>query len=214
VLERYAIDQIMDPAEWQQLNSTLAAITPAGLEDTQVVNIIIGDVRKAASAVVKEARKLDFSAHLLTAQLEGEAREVGRVVAALAKDAPAGTCLVLGGETTVTVRGAGKGGRNQELALAAGISIAGAENIVIASFATDGEDGPTDAAGALVTGETIPAAQKAGLDPHVYLHNNDSYTFFNALAQHTIQSHLLKPGRTGTNVNDIVLALKYAGQPS
>ncbi len=209
VLARYQIDQNMDPAEWQQLNVALATIAPVDLGDTQVVNLIIGDVRQAATAVVKQAQELGFSALLLTALLEGEAREVGRVVAALAKDAPAGTCLVLGGETTVTVRGEGKGGRNQELALAAGISIAGTKNITIASFATDGEDGPNDAAGALVTGETIPAARKAGIDPEAYLHNNDSYTFFTELAHHSSQPHLLKPGRTGTNVNDIVMALIY-----
>lgn len=208
VLERYKIDQALDSQEWQQVNAALAGITPAGLGDTQVVNLVIGDVRKTATAVVKKARELGFSAHLLTALLEGEAREVGRVIAALAKDAPAGTCLVLGGETTVTVRGQGKGGRNQELALAAAISIAGEEHIAIAAFATDGEDGPTDAAGALVTGRTIPAAQNAGLDPYVYLHNNDSYTFFTELAKQSEQSFLLKPGRTGTNVNDIVVVLK------
>jgi hydroxypyruvate reductase len=167
-------------------------------------NVIVGDVRQAAEAAAGAAAGLGFASQVLTAQLEGEAREVGRVAAALAKDAPPHSCLILGGETTVTLRGKGKGGRNQELALAAAIALDGTPNVILASFATDGDDGPTGAAGAVVTGDTAGLARARQLDPHDYLARNDSYTFFDQLGG------LLRPGPTGTNVNDLILILKYA----
>jgi len=135
--------------------------------------------------------------------LEGEAREVGKVAASLAKDAQPGTCLILGGETTVTVRGNGLGGRNQEVALSAAISVDSVENVVVASFATDGEDGPTTSAGAIATGSTIPDARNASLDPQQYLANNDSNTFFERVGG------LINTGSTGTNVNDLLIVLRY-----
>jgi hydroxypyruvate reductase len=111
--------------------------------------------------------------------------------------------LIVGGESTVTVRGTGKGGRNQEVALAAALTIAGHPDLVIATFATDGVDGPTDAAGAIVTGDTVARARGLGLDPHAYLENNDAYTFFAALGD------LVITGPTGTNVNDLTFGLAY-----
>lgn len=107
-------------------------------------------------------------------------------------------CLIAGGESTVTIRGNGKGGRNQELALAAVDSLAGLEDILLLSLATDGDDGPTDAAGAVVTGQTQARAKAAGLDADKYLARNDSYAYFNSLGD------LLKPGYSGTNVNDLI----------
>jgi glycerate 2-kinase len=154
-------------------------------------------------ASVTEAKSLGFNCHLLTAQLEGEAKEVGRFVAALAKDAQPETCLVLGGETTVTLRGRGIGGRNQELALAAAIALDGYSNVAIASFATDGDDGPTDAAGAIATGETVNSARLNKLDPIDHLDRNDSFRLFEAVDQ------LIVTGPTGTNVNDLVFILRY-----
>ena len=115
-----------------------------------------------------------------------------------------------GGETTVTLRGSGRGGRNQELALAAVEGLAGLDNAVLVALATDGGDGPTDpeglpdAAGAVVTGETLARARAAGLDPTEYLQNNDSYTFFSQLGDQ------LKPGPTRTNVNDLVLLVCWS----
>jgi len=142
---------------------------------------------------------------LLTTFLEGEAREVAKAVAALGKEvafrgvpiAPP-ACLILGGETTVTVKGKGKGGRNQELALAAAIALEGWENVTVVTLATDGTDGPTDAAGAIVDGTTTRKAAERGLFPLAYLQDNDSYTFFQALGD------LLVTGPTNTNVNDLV----------
>jgi hydroxypyruvate reductase len=111
--------------------------------------------------------------------------------------------LIVGGESTVTVHGTGSGGRNQEVALAAALTMAGLKNIAIATFATDGVDGPTDAAGAMVTGDTVSRARALGLDPHQYLENNDAYSFFAALGD------LVLTGPTGTNVNDLFFGLVY-----
>ena len=112
--------------------------------------------------------------------------------------------MVAGGETTVTVRGQGAGGRNQELALSALLNLKGSEDCVIASFSTDGVDGPTDAAGAIVDCSSLKRARQLGLDPEKYLKNNDSYNFFLKLGD------LIFTNATGTNVNDIsvIVALK------
>jgi hydroxypyruvate reductase len=169
---------------------------------------VVASVVDAAEAARLAAQRLGYGALLLTTSLEGEAREVGRVVAALAREealrggpVPRPACLLFGGETTVTVRGSGRGGRNQELALAAALAVEGLDGVLVASFATDGSDGPTDAAGAFADGQTAPRARSLGLDPEGYLAANDSYTFFNTLGD------LLRTGPTGTNVNDLVLVL-------
>ncbi len=133
----------------------------------QVTNTIIGSNRLAAQAAVKSAQSAGLNASLLSTFIEGEAREVGRVMAGLAKglirdEGPVKrpACLVAGGETTVTLRGDGKGGRNQEMALAAAIALAGWPNSLIVCLGTDGTDGPTDAAGALADGTTISRAEE------------------------------------------------------
>jgi hydroxypyruvate reductase len=108
-------------------------------------------------------------------------------------------CLISGGETTVTIRGTGKGGRNQELALGATKSLSGSDQLILASLATDGGDGSTDAAGAVTTHETYSRGLAMGLDPHDYLRMNDSYHYFELLGD------LIKTGPTLTNVNDIVV---------
>ncbi|MCB9432105.1 MAG: hypothetical protein H6668_08990, partial [Ardenticatenaceae bacterium] len=124
-----------------------------------------------------------------------------------------GCCRILGGETTVTLRGKGIGGRNQEVALAAAIALAGKPRTVLASVATDGDDGPTGAAGAVVTGETAVFARQNQLNPVAFLDNNDSYTFFNRFDSHHLSGHpaqtLIKTGQTGTNVNDLIIILTY-----
>jgi glycerate 2-kinase len=182
----------------------------------RVQNVVVGNNRLAASAAAQKARELGFDTMLLSTFIEGEAREVAKVVAGLAKGlmraetiAPTGkpvkkpACLIMGGETTVTLRGPGRGGRNQELALSAALSVAGWEGVLIASLATDGTDGPTDAAGAFADGDTVDRAARLGLDAQAFLNRNDSYHFFEKL------DDLLKPGATKTNVNDLILAFVY-----
>ncbi len=176
----------------------------------RVHNLIIGSNRMAAEGALREARARGFNAMLLSTFVEGEAREVARVAAALAKElihhdrpVPRPACLVWGGETTVTVRGWGKGGRNQELALAAALSMEGLPGVLLVALGTDGTDGPTDAAGAVATGETVARAQGLGLDPYVHLANNDAYPFFDALGD------LIRTGPTGTNVNDLLLLFAF-----
>jgi glycerate 2-kinase len=174
----------------------------------RVQHVVVGSNRLAALAAVGRARQLGFNALLLSTYVEGEAREVARVAAALAKSVrahgdplPPPACLVWGGETTVTIRGEGRGGRNQELALAAALALDGWPGVLVMALATDGTDGPTDAAGAVVTGETVARAQALGLNPRAALEANDSYPFFDALGD------LIRTGPTGTNVNDLLFAL-------
>jgi len=173
-----------------------------------VYNLIVGSNEIAARAALNRAQELGFNTQLLSTYVEGEAREVAKVLAAVAKEMaksgqpiPRPACLVVGGETTVTVTGEGKGGRNQEMALAAALALEGWEEVMVVTLATDGTDGPTDAAGAVATGETIAWAKELGLDPEEYLANNDSYHFFEALGD------LLLTGPTNTNVNDLTFVI-------
>jgi len=204
ILERYGVSGQLTAVDWARIKRHLAQLSargPADLED--VNNTVIGDVRSAARGAAATATKLGFQAHILTAHLEGEAREVGRVAGALAKDAAPSTCLILGGETTVTLKGDGIGGRNLEVALAAAMAIDGWPDRVVVTLATDGDDGPTGAAGATVTGETLSHARRLGLDAAQYLDDNDSYPFLKATGS------LLITGQTGTNVNDLLFILRY-----
>ena len=172
----------------------------------RVQTVIIGSNAQAAQAAEATARQLKFNTLLLSTQVQGEAREVAKVAAAIAKEIalynrpiPKPACLILGGETTVTLKGNGLGGRNQEMALACALAIDGLPNTLIAALGTDGTDGPTDAAGAIATGETVGRAKAIGLDAQAYLANNDAYHFFQALGD------LIITGPTGTNVNDLAL---------
>jgi len=170
-----------------------------------VENIIIGSNRIALTAAKQKAEEFGFGAEIISSELQGEARETGKWLAEKAKDfkesmkqgSKTSRCLISGGETTVTVKGKGLGGRNMELALAFAIGIDGIDGITLLSAGTDGTDGPTDAAGAIVDGKTVETARTAGLDPEVYLNNNDSYTFFKKI------DDLLITGPTGTNVMDV-----------
>ena len=176
----------------------------------KVENKIIGNNYLAAKAAVLQAKKHGFHTILLTTSLQGEASIAGKMIAAVARQIattgdpiPRPACIIIGGETTVTIRGNGKGGRNQELALSTVNEITGFQNTMLITLATDGEDGPTDAAGAVVTGETYERAISSGLNPTDFLLRNDSYEFFNPLKD------LLKPGSTGTNVNDLIFLMLY-----
>ena len=177
---------------------------------SSVQNVIIGNNLQAAQAALAQARQAGINTLLLTSSMQGEARQAGQFLAAIARQVAASgepvarpACIIAGGETTVTLRGAGKGGRNQELALGAVKGLAGLQNVVLVSLATDGGDGPTDAAGAVVTGQTLERARQAGLDPEASLANNDSYRFFDTLGD------LLRPGPTQTNVNDLAFIFAF-----
>ena len=165
---------------------------------------IIGSGSIAAEAALGEAERLGYHTLLLTTTLEGEAREVGKLLASLAREevkrglpVPYPALIMAAGETTVTVRGEGKGGRNQELALSAALGIEGVPHVVISSLGTDGRDGPTDAAGGMVDGGTVGRMQERGIDPQEYLDRNDAYR---ALEQ---AGDLILTGPTGTNVADL-----------
>jgi glycerate 2-kinase len=215
VLETYGLVEAVPRSIVERLRAGLAGQVPETPKPGEalferVQNVIIGSNALAAQAAVGRARELGFAALVLSTYVEGEAREVARVAAALAKDLarhgrplrpPA--CLVLGGETTVTLRGSGRGGRNQELALAAAIALDGWPDVLIATLATDGNDGPTDAAGAIATGETSAQGRALGLEARAYLANNDSYTYFDRLGG------LIRTGPTNTNVNDLLFVLAY-----
>jgi hydroxypyruvate reductase len=170
---------------------------------------IIGSNRMAAEAARDRAASLGFRASLLEMTLSGEARVMGDRLGQAAgelHDSP-GTelpaCFVVGGETTVTVRGDGRGGRNTELALAAAMALDGKPRVALLSFATDGVDGASDDAGAVVTGDTLPRARALGLSAQDALARNDSATFFEKLGD------AVRTGPTGTNVNDLVIVLAY-----
>jgi hydroxypyruvate reductase len=215
VLERYElIDRVpaMVVARLQAGMRGAVAETPGAGDPifARVQNVLIGSNAQAAAAALEAARAEGFHPLLLTTFAQGEARVVGRLLAAVAcelvasgQPVPRPACVVLGGETTVTLRGQGRGGRNQELALAAVRDMAGLADVALITLATDGGDGPTDAAGAVVTGETLARATEQQLDPDAYLANNDAYAFFAALGD------LLQPGPTNTNVNDLAFVLAF-----
>lgn len=171
-------------------------------------NFIVGSNYIALQAIKEKAKDLGYNAIILSSAIEGEAKEVAKVLCAVAKETvksgnpvspPA--CIICGGETTVTVSGNGLGGRNQELCLSAAILLEGENNIVLMSAGTDGTDGPTDAAGAIVDGTTVVRARKLGLNPQEYLKNNDSYNFLNKVGD------LYITGPTNTNVMDVQIVL-------
>jgi hydroxypyruvate reductase len=175
-------------------------------------NILIGTNHHALLACAEEAKKLGCRTEILTSVLTGEARETAHFFAAIGRDACAWRdrkelplCVIAGGETTVTLKGDGLGGRNQEMSLSLlnnlGRSPKNADRIFFLSAGTDGNDGPTDAAGAFATLEIYRRAKEMGLDPEKYITASDSYHFFEKTGG------LLKTGPTGTNVCDIQLLL-------
>jgi glycerate 2-kinase len=226
VIEKYHLRDNLPSTVIRYLeDSRVTSVTPSVV--SSVDNRLIASNRLAGEAAAVAARVLGFEAAFIADDWQGEARDVGVRFAELVTSPPTPgpspfsrrdvsgeggrvvqpgrgmRCYIVGGETTVTVRGAGKGGRNQEAALAAAFVIEGRPNVVISTFATDGVDGPTDAAGATVTGDTLARARALGLDPQKYLDDNDSYSFFSALGD------LVTTGPTGTNVNDLMFELVY-----
>ncbi len=169
--------------------------------------LVVADNAIAAEAARAEAERQGYHSAILSTFVEGEAREVAKMAVALAREvqahqrpAPAPACLILGGETTVTLgQNPGQGGRNQELALAAAVALAGQPGITVVSLATDGSDGPTDAAGGIVDGDTVRRGVTLGLDARRALGAHDAYPFLAATGA------LLHTGPTRTNVNDLIL---------
>ena len=184
--------------------------TPAG-DDTvfeRTRNLICAGINDALGAVADKARQSGYRTLLLSSTITGEAREIARMHAAIARECLASgqparppACILSGGETTVTIRGNGRGGRNQEFCLAVVKEIAGLNDIVVLSGGTDGTDGPTDAAGGVVDSGTLERAQRLGLNPDRYLADNNAYAFLKPL------EGLLMTGPTNTNVMDLRIML-------
>ena len=214
---------LQDGGVWDEVASTIRERLEGGLagdipenpkEDDalfeRVNNVIVASNDVAALAAVRKAETFGFNTLLLSTYVEGEAREVAKVFAGLAKelvhyDRPLArpACLIAGGETTVHIQGSGKGGRNQEMALASAIALDGWPDVMVVCLATDGTDGPTDAAGALATGRTVAEGLEKGLDAGKFLADNDSYHFFEAIGD------LLLTGPTNTNVNDLIFVFAF-----
>jgi hydroxypyruvate reductase len=170
--------------------------------------LIVGSNRLAVDAAADRARELGYRTLVLSTSIEGETRDVARMHAAILREIhEAGrpvarpACVLSGGETTVTLKGAGLGGRNQEFALAAAIEIAGMPGVCVLSGGTDGTDGPTDAAGAIATGHSMPRGLDLDMSASDHLARNDSYHYFEALGD------LIKTGPTRTNVMDVRVLL-------
>jgi hydroxypyruvate reductase len=213
VVEKYGLASKLPAAVRDRLRQGVAGSIP----DTpkpgdplfrQTRNVIVGSNRLAVDAAAARAKALGYKPLVLSTTIEGETRDVALMHAAIAREAlesgrPAKPplCLISGGETTVTLRGSGLGGRNQEFALAAALALEGLPGILAFSAGTDGTDGPTDAAGAQADGSTVARAAALGLDARAFLANHDSYHFFQPLGD------LILTGPTGTNVMDVRLLL-------
>jgi glycerate 2-kinase len=209
ILDKYALrarvpDSVRERIEQGMRGELPETPKPADPIFRRVRNTVVGSNRLALAASRRRARELGFRSLVLTSEIQGEARQVARVHAAMARELVQSgqplkppVCIISGGETTVTLKGTGLGGRNQEFTLAAAIDIAGLPDTVILSAGTDGSDGPTDAAGAIADGDTL----QRGPDARNFLDNNDSYHYFAALGD------LIKTGPTLTNVMDVQLVL-------
>jgi len=200
ILKRYGIE--ID----ENIKSALSEETPKRLRNVETH--VVGSVRIACEKAAEVARKLGYNAIVLTTSLNCEAKEAGKFLASLVREEVfynrpirKPCAIIMGGETTVHVIGTGKGGRNQELALSASRGIRGLANVVVASVGTDGTDGPTDAAGGIVDGRTYDILKDMNIDVEETLKNNDSYSALR------LCDGLVITGPTGTNVNDLILAL-------
>ena len=200
VVSKYGLD--IDKNIMEKLKTE----TPKAI--TNVETVITGSVKTLISAAESSAQKLGYTPYILTSALNCEAKEAGRFLASIANDTLRGDnsfkrpcAIIAGGETVVTVTGAGKGGRNQEMALSFAGSVSAGASVLFFSLGSDGTDGPTDAAGGIVTGETSILLKEEGLTVSTVLKNNDSY---NALDK---VDALIKTGPTGTNVNDVSVIL-------
>jgi glycerate 2-kinase len=213
VLDEYGVRSLVPVAVAEHLDAGARGVFPdtpkAGDRCFATTHTrVIANAQVALDAAARAAEAMGLPALILSSSLEGEARHVAQVWASIARQirlyaqplAPP-CCILAGGETTVTVRGDGVGGRNSEFALAAALALDEMEGIVVASLATDGGDGPTDAAGAILTSAVLRTARRAGCDPAASLAHNDAYTVLKRVGG------LYRPGPTGTNVNDLMIAV-------
>ena len=217
VLSKYGIASRVPLSVLEHLRAGAAGAKPETPKPgdpvfAKVRNLVIANNAASVEACARQARALGYRPLVLSTTIEGEAREAARVLVAVAREsltqgrpAKPPCCLISGGETTVTLRGSGRGGRNQEFALAAALAARGLDGIAILAGGTDGTDGPTDAAGAFADGATDDRAAERGLSAADFLARNDSWHFFHPLGD------LLITGPTGTNVMDLYLLL--AGEP-
>jgi len=190
----------------ESIQRLLSMETPKALDSIE--NVITGNVTALCRAAAESAVALGYRPLLLTTTMNGEAREMGRMLASIVREirttgqpVQPPCAVIAGGETVVHLRGSGKGGRNQELALAAAEGIDGLEDVCLFSLGSDGTDGPTDAAGGIVTGRFAAACRKRGLSIHAALENNDAYPLLEQM------DALIMTGPTGTNVNDVAVLL-------
>ncbi|MGC8669001.1 MAG: glycerate kinase type-2 family protein [Chthonomonadales bacterium] len=210
VLEQYGLVERVPPNVLRALELPPA---PQGPENGGSLHFeVIGDVGVALDVAWRRAQQLGLNPLILTQGMRGEAREIGGLMGAVARDFPQASarsgvrCVLMGGEPTVTVRGKGSGGRAQELALAAALAMAdGSDTTALLAAGTDGTDGPTDAAGGLVDASTARRAAEAGVNPALALADNDSY--------HALQAAgaLVTTGPTQSNVNDLVIVVEAGG---
>jgi glycerate 2-kinase len=216
VIDRYNLTSLMPAAVIERLRSGAQGVAPETPKPgdpvfERVTNLVVASNVTAAEAAARKASELGLNPLILSTYVEGEAREVGRVLASIAREiiahnrpVPAPACVLLGGETTVTVRGDGVGGRNTELALSAAVALDGlGPDAVVFSFATDGGDGLSPSAGAIADGTTIERGRGLGLDPARFLADNDSYSYWSRLGD------AIMTGPTGTNVNDLMGVLIF-----
>lgn len=212
VIDKYDLFDQLPAGVIERINSGLNGLVPETPKRNDPIfdgvhNLVIANNFKAAQSANETAEGLGYNSLILSTYIEGEAKDVGMVFAGIAREEhsrglpiqkPA--AIIIGGETTVTVNGEGKGGRNQEVALGAIRKMKGL-NAVLATLGTDGIDGPTDASGAIVDGKSLDRAILFGLEPDSYLKENDAYNFFNTM------NDLIFSGPTGTNVNDLSVIL-------
>ena len=196
-----AVAQRYLPDAPQTVHDSLYTCAPLRINDGGYY--FAGDINSLVEGAASAAEKEGFNALVVSRSVTGEAKDRAKEIIAEIKAAPKGTALICGGETTVTLKGNGKGGRNQEMALAAALALdTDGSGIVFASCGSDGTDGPTDAAGGIADGQTCEKIKAAGLDPTAELENNNSYFALKAA------DCLITTGATGTNVNDITIAIK------
>lgn len=211
IIRRYALELPQNIEDY--LKGAPETPKPGDAVFDRVTNILVGGGRLSAEAAATKALELGYAPLILSTYITGNARDVGSLYAAVIREIlDSGNpvmppcALISGGEATVVVRGDGTGGPNQEFALALALELAGTENWAAFAVDTDGGDGPTDAAGGLVSGETVQAIRKSGLDPEEALENNDAYAALEAAGA------LFTTGPTGTNVNDLRVALVRGDQ--
>lgn len=213
IFSKYSIENEIPASVLSHIAAGIAGMvaeTPKSGEDffQKTQNVIVASNFNALLKAKEKADQLGYNTLMLSSMIEGETRDVAANHIAIAREIqmygyplPQPACILSGGETTVTIKGTGKGGRSQEFTLAAAIKMIGMVNITVLCAGTDGSDGPTDAAGALADETTLQRAQISGLDPQKYLNNNDSYNFFDRL------DNLYKTGPTNTNVMDLRIIL-------